>query len=39
MVAGGAHLEAMKVVNDYIDFVVLCLTIPNYLFAYLKGAI
>lgn len=36
MVADEAHLEAMKVVNDYIDFMVLGLTIPNYLYAYLK---
>lgn len=36
MVADEAHLEAMKVVDDYIDFMVLGLTIPNYLYAYLK---
>lgn len=29
MVADEARLEAMKMVNDYIDFLVLCLTIPN----------
>lgn len=31
MVAEEAHLKAMRVVNDYIDFMVLCLTVPNYL--------
>lgn len=36
MVADEARLEAMKMVNDYIDFLVLCPTIPNYLYAYLK---